>query len=209
VQVVGVTDAALFKKALFYLVQGQEAARVCQAVYQGLIRQAGSGATIQPLLDRREPRGSTRQVAGRTARPVYATTKSHVNVVVADTEQWEQIAAKTLEDLPFVESYVKNAFLDFRIPYVSGQRERVYLPDFLVRCRTPQREKPVSLILEISGFSQDKAEKTAAVRDFWLPAINGLDGQPFGEWGFLEVAGDAGLQQLVNRLEAKVMGWPG
>jgi hypothetical protein len=57
VQVIGVTDAALFKKALFYLVQGQEAARVCQAVYQGLIRharQARSGEVEKECMDMRK-----------------------------------------------------------------------------------------------------------------------------------------------------------
>ena len=153
--------------------------------------------------------GSTRHVFGRTARPVYKTIKSHVNVVVADTDQWEQIAAKTLEDLPFVLSYVKNAFLDFRIPYASGQRERFYEPDFIVRCQPPQRKEPVSLLLEMTGFSREKEDKKAAVKDFWLPAINQMDGQPFGEWGYLEIAGEADLKNMIQLLEDKVRQWPG
>ena len=208
VQVVGVTDAALFKKALWYLIEGQETARVCQHLFRGITQHSDSVTAIQPLLDRTASTGSTRHVFGRTARPVYPTMKSHVNVVVADTDQWEQIVAKTLEDLPFVQSYVKNAFLDFRIPYVSGQRERFYEPDFIVRCQTEKQKEPVSLLVEMTGFNRDKVDKKAAVEDFWLPAMNGLAGQPFGHWDFLEVAGERDLQNLVGLLETKVAQWP-
>jgi type III restriction enzyme len=208
VQVIGVSDSALFKKALWYLIEGQEKERVCQHLFRGITQHPDSVIAIQPLLDRAGPMGSTRHVFGRTARPVYKTIKSHVNGVVADTDQWEQIAAKTLEDLPFVLSYVKNAFLDFRIPYASGQRERFYEPDFIVRCQTPQRKEPVSLLLEMTGFSREKEDKKAAVKDFWLPAINQMDGQPFGEWGYLEIAGEAELKNMIQLLEDKVRQWP-
>ena len=63
--------------------------------------------------------------------------QSHVNYVVADTESWEQTAAKTLEELEGVLSYVKNAYIGFTIPYVAeGKREARYYPDFIARCRT-------------------------------------------------------------------------
>jgi len=49
-------------------------------------------------------------------------------------------AAKTLEKLPEVESYVKNAFLGFHNPYISGGKERTYLPDYLIRLRAVSRD---------------------------------------------------------------------
>lgn len=79
---------------------------------------------------------------GLTTKPCYDTVKSHVNVVVADTASanpdanfWEHIAAKTLEELPEVQSYFKNAYSDFQIPYVAKGKDRHYKPDFICRCR--------------------------------------------------------------------------
>lgn len=52
-----------------------------------------------------------------------------MNYVVADTESWEQIAAKTLEEMSEVISYVKNSFLEFSIPYLyNGTENRDYFP---------------------------------------------------------------------------------
>ncbi len=75
---------------------------------------------------------STKYVTGNTSREVYPTYKSHVNYVVADTDSWEQIAAKTLEELDEVEKYVKNAFLGFAIPYVKEEKDKLYYPDVTV-----------------------------------------------------------------------------
>ncbi|MCC8991776.1 MAG: hypothetical protein LM514_04185, partial [Streptococcus sp.] len=59
-----------------------------------------------------------------------------------------------------------------------------------------------------TGFSREKEDKKAAVKDFWLPAINQMDGQPFGEWGYLEIAGEAELKNMIQLLEDKVRQWP-
>ena len=60
---------------------------------------------------------------GARSKAVWPTTKSDVNYVVADTQSREQIAAKTLEEMPEVISYVKNHFLGFQIPYMVGAEE--------------------------------------------------------------------------------------
>jgi type III restriction enzyme len=102
---------------------------------------------------------------------VFETTKSHVNRVVADTDRWEQIAARTLEKLTAVESYVKNAFLGCEVPYVDAAGiERRYLPDFIVRVRTESGAR-FHLIVEVTGFARDKAEKRYFMRERWLPAV--------------------------------------
>lgn len=88
---------------------------------------------ILPVLNYYNRTGSTAYVHGSTTREVFATTKSHMNLVVADTKSWEQIAAKTLEEIDAVQSYVKNAFLGFSIPYVAAGKDREYLIGCLPR----------------------------------------------------------------------------
>lgn len=72
--------------------------------------------------------------------------------------EWEGIAAKTLEELPQVISYVKNQFLGFAIPYVKEGKDHNYFTDFIVRCKGKEGTLK-NLMVEISGFSKDKAEK--------------------------------------------------
>jgi type III restriction enzyme len=133
---------------------------------------------------------------------VFATKKSHVNLVVADTDSWEQIAAKTFEQLPAVESYVKNAFLGFEIPYVDKSgTERRYQPDFLLRVKTPGDEH-FNLIVEISGFARDKTEKRWFVQQRWLPAVNAQREQlGLLPWHFIEVTE---IERIKEQLEAGI-----
>lgn len=126
------------------------------------------------------------------------THKSHVNYVVADVAStredanfWEHIAAKTLEELPEVQSFVKNAYCDFQIPYTVEGKERHYKPDFLVRCPLPNGET-LMLILEITGANkQFKAEKKFYTETCWMPTVVAaypqLRGKVAfwgGEWGY-------------------------
>jgi type III restriction enzyme len=115
---------------------------------------------------------------------------------------WEGNAAKVLDDLydeGRVVSWVKNAFLDFHIPYTDIHGEqRDYYPDFIVRCRNGE---PLNLILEISGMRKDKALKKWTVLNRWLPAINRIRGQHgWDKWDFLEIANEVELADLRNIL---------
>jgi len=112
-----------------------------------------------------------------------------VNAVVADSD-WEQIAAKEMENMEEILSYVKNDYLGFFIPYLKDGTERNYQPDFLCRCKTPSG-KIINLILEISGYNKDKAEKKFYTEKYWLPAVNAVRNKyEYEEWHFLEVAND-------------------
>lgn len=192
------------------LLPDQSGAAVAASVHLGIEaaalrarRQAAPEApAVVPLLDRYQPRGSTAQVHGSTAKAVYPTTKSHVNVVVADTDSWEQIAAKTFEQMPAVEAYVKNAFLGFEIPYVDkAGTERRYLPDFLLRVKTPEDER-FHLIVEISGFSKDKAEKRWFVTERWLPAVKALKQETLPlPWHFVEITD---IERIKEQLEVAI-----
>ncbi len=162
---------------------------VVESIYEG-IREANreKSERITAILNYHNPAGSTAYVHGVTSKPVYETFKSHINYVVADTHSWEQIAAKTLEEIPEVECYVKNHFLDFRIPYLLNGKEHQYIPDFIARIVTPKGEA-INLIIEISGFSDDiegsKDAKRQYVSGYWLPAANNL--AKYGRWDFIEI----------------------
>ena len=193
------------------LLRFEDATRVAASVFLGIEAQTlktrqqanGPGSTaIVPLLNRYNPRGSTAQVHGATVKPVFDTQKSHVNRVVADTDSWEQIAAKTFEQLDAVETYVKNAFLGFEVPYVDAAgTERRYLPDFLLRIKTPGDER-FNLIVEITGFAKDKAEKRYFMRERWLPAVNSQQ-QALGTlpWRFIEVTE---IERIKEQLQAEI-----
>lgn len=202
VEVLGERDPR-FKRLLRF----EDAVRVANNVHLGIqaaaINDALEGqATIVPLLNRYNASGSTAHVHASTSKPTYPTAKSHVNLVVADTDSWEQIAAKTFERLDAVECYAKNAFLGFEIPYVDKQgTDRRYQPDFLLRVRTPNDE-PFNLIVEVTGFDRDKAEKRYFVQHRWLPAVNTQRKKLcLLPWHFVEVTD---IERIKEQLETEI-----
>jgi type III restriction enzyme len=87
---------------------------------------------LLPILAPYDTLGSTRYVDFLTTKEVRETVRSHVNYVVADTQEWEQGVAKRLEQMPEVLAYVKNQNLGFSIPYEYQGISHQYLPDFIV-----------------------------------------------------------------------------
>lgn len=157
---------------------------------------------VRPVLNFHNRMGSTVHVNGQTTKDVYWTKKSHVNAVPMDSD-WEGIAAKTLEEMPQVISYVKNDFLGFSIPYMKDGKEGRYFPDFLVRLDVNGTEH--MLILEITGFNKDKAEKKWTVERQWLPAVNAVKEQfKWPKWHFAEIAND--IRDIRNQLAAVING---
>lgn len=206
IDIVGGTDPALRRLVRYY-----DEHAVAASIYRGieaagLQRQAHQSADktprIVPLINRYNPRGSTANVQASTAKPVFVTNHSPVNFVVADTDSWEQLAAKTFEQTDAVESYVKNAFLGFEIPYTDkAGKDRRYVPDFLCRIRTLGGRR-FNLIVEITGFAQDKELKRYFTLQRWLPAVNAQRDQFGGlSWYFLEVTD---IQRLKNELDPTI-----
>lgn len=173
---------------------------VVASIYEGIRAAAQGEERITAILNYYNPEGSTRHVHGATSREVYATQKSHVNYVVADTDSWEQMATKTLEQMKEVECYVKNAFLGFVVPYIDGTQERLYVPDFIARVRGGKSGETVNLIIEISGFSGDrnanKDLKRYYTTQYWLPAANNLG--THGRWDFIEVTDIDNVRALLT-----------
>ena len=134
---------------------------------------------LLPRIERFRPKGSTSQVLFRTVRDCKATAKSHVSHVVLDSK-WEGSTAFHLEKSPLVQSYVRNDYLDFVIPFeFMGQRHN-YIPDYIVRLTNR-----VMLILEVKGLEseEDRAKYAAARR--WAKAVTHWE--EMGHWEFAVV----------------------
>ena len=188
-----------FKKLLYF----HQPKPMVDHIARGINVHLNTTEFIRPVFNYYNRFSSTKYVNGYTTKDIYATKKSHVNFVVEDSG-WEGIAAKTLEELPGdkVLSYVKNNFLDFKIPYVKDGKDRDYLPDFIVRV-VGRDGTPKNLIIEISGMSKDKAEKKWYVENRWLPAVNSAR-EKFGydEWNFIEISED--IRDIKNDLMDKI-----
>ena len=189
-----------YKKLLYF----NDPKMMVDHIRRGIDPHINTEEFIRPVFHYYNKFGSTKYVNGNTAKEVFETKKSHVNYVVADTDTWEQIAAKTLEQLNEVESYVKNAFLDFSLPYVKDGKEKRYFPDFISRVKG-KNGVIKNLIIEITGMNKDKEEKKWYVENRWLPAVNSArDKYGYPEWHFIEIAGD--IRNIKNQLSEKIAG---
>lgn len=163
-------------------------------IMEGVHKANADHEEISAVLNYYNPEGSTIHVYRPTNRPVYPTQKSHVNLVIAEDNSWQQIAAKTLDAMDSVECWVKNTYLGFRIPYTVGDENKEYQPTFIVRV------KGIYLIVECEDFDSDKSGNKEAKRhylkDYWIPAANNL--KTYGTWDLLEVRDIDQLEKLIN-----------
>jgi type III restriction enzyme len=152
-------------------------------IAQALDRSPEGQSLLRAEVRRWDPLGTTSRVRFETTKPVVATMKSHVSHVVCDST-YEEKAAKYLEAILGVQSYVKNQSLGFVIPYVYEGQPRSYIPDFIVRWR--DQDGDVNVVLEVSGQPlDDKRAKTETARDRWVKAVN--NSMTWGLWAFTEV----------------------
>ena len=195
--------APKWKKLLYFTDPKKLVSHVSRAIDTG----SNPEQRIRPILHYYNPIGSSRFVHGQTTRKCYDTVHSHVNRVVIDSG-WEGKAAKDLDDLAeekIVAAWVKNAFLDFRVPYTDkAGANRDYMPDFLVRAVTAGGE-PLNLIVEITGMTRDKVEKKWHVENRWLPAVNAIrHHHGWARWDFMEIAGETEVADFRNTLLKKL-----
>lgn len=156
---------------------------------------------ILPILAPYDTIGSTQHVDFQTTKPVQETIKSHVNYVVADTEEWEQGVAKRLEQMQEVLSYVKNQNLGFTIPYEHQGVGRHYTPDFIAKIELPNKSV-LNLLIEVTGKKDDKkVVKVKTAREFWVPAVNNIE--KFGRWAILEIQD---IHETQNLIRARFIG---
>lgn len=188
-----------------YLSVGEYFSGVLTKIQQAIVAENIAGQSekkILPVLAPYDTVGSTRYVDFLTTRPVQETVKSHVNYVVADTEEWEQGVAKKLEQMDEVQAYVKNQNLGFTIPYEHQGVARHYIPDFLTKIAMPDRSI-LNLLIEVTGKKDDKKMmKVKTAREFWVPAVNN-DGR-FGRWDILEVQDIHETQNLIRAFVSSI-----
>ena len=185
-----------FKKLLYF----EDPKKIVGHIARGINPDKNTTEHIRPVFNYYNKFSSTKYVNGNTVKEVYPTKRSHVNYVVMDSD-WEAICAKTLEELN-VDTYVKNQFLGFAIPYVKDGKDRQYYPDFITKVKGKDGTVK-NLIIEISGMSKDKAEKKWFVENRWLPAVNALkEKYEYPEWHFIEVAND--IRNIRNQLIEKI-----
>ncbi|MFN7240120.1 MAG: hypothetical protein ACK5UE_07385, partial [Chitinophagales bacterium] len=186
-----------FKRLLYF----DEPKKIVDHIARGINPQNNTTEHIRPVFNYYNKFSSTKYVNGNTVKDVYPTKKSHVNYVVMDSD-WEGICAKTLEEIETVESYVKNQFLGFAIPYTKDGKDRQYFTDFIARVKSKDGTIK-NLMIEISGMSKDKAEKKWFVENRWIPAVNALkEKYEYPEWHFIEVAND--IRNIKNQLIEKI-----
>ena len=140
--------------------------------------EAGEAPEV-PIIERNRDAGSTSDVSFWTSRDVRQVSKSHLNYVVADTQNWEQTAAYYIDTHKAVDAFVKNAQLGFAIPYFNNGQNHEYIPDFIIRLRNA---RATHLILETKGYDPlEQVKANAANR--WVNAVN-ASGQ-FGHWAYV------------------------
>ena len=151
---------------------------------------------LLPILAPYDTLGSTCYVDFLTTKPVCETIKSHINYVVADTEEWEQGVAKKLEQMTEVLAYVKNQNLGFTIPYEHQGNSHHYIPDFIAILEMPNKTK-LNLLIEVTGKKDDKKKmKVKTAKDLWVPAVNNIG--TFGKWAMIEIQDIHETQNLIR-----------
>ena len=171
---------------------------VLDNIIEGIHQANADHEEITAVLNYYNPEGSTRYVYRPTNKDVYPTQKSHINFVIAENNSWQQIAAMKLDAMDCVVSWVKNTYLDFRIPYTVGDENKEYKPTFIVKVK--KGDSIINLIVECQDFDADntgnKEAKRHYLKDYWIPAANNL--KTYGQWDLLEVRDIDQLEKLIN-----------
>jgi len=168
--------------------------RLVEAIHPD--KSAGESPEI-PIYEAHRGKGSTDDVNFWTSKQVRDVVNSHVNCIVADTWQWEQAAAYIIDTHPAVDAFVKNAGLGFTISYFDNDEKHDYIPDFIIRFKTPKLNY---FILETKGYDLLRdVKRNAAIR--WCNAIN-ADGK-HGYWQYA-MTGLKEVRQLIDEAAKNV-----
>jgi type III restriction enzyme len=122
---------------------------------------------LLPVLNHFAPLGSSADVHFPTKKACHPISKSHVNLVVLDSDVWERSAAQQLELCDDVVAFVKNDHLELNIPYTYDGLKYNYLPDFVVRMKSG-----LNLILEVKGQIRDREPHKMEAAKRWVDAVN-------------------------------------
>ena len=155
-----------------------------ERLFEAIRPDTSAGAPPErPRYESHRPPGSTNDVdfwTGRDESRLREALKTHVNLVVMDTDKWEQEAAYYLDAHPNVEAFAKNVNLGFAVPYLHNGEPHDFEVDYLVRLA---KDGVVlgHLLLEPKGFDPlAEVKQSAALR--WCEAVT-AEGS-FGPWAF-------------------------
>ena len=172
---------------------------VLSSINEGIHKANEDKEVVSAVLNYYNPCSSTNVVYRPTNKTVHPITKSHVNLIIAEENSWQEIAAKKLDAMDCVVTWVKNTYLGFKIPYNVSDESKEFLPTFIVRVKTPN-DKEVNLVVECQDYNGDKTGNKEAKRhylkDYWIPAANNL--KTYGLWDLLEVNDIDQLDKLIN-----------
>lgn len=172
---------------------------VLSSINEGIHKANEDREIVSAVLNYYNPSSSTSVVYRPTNKTVHPITKSHVNLIIAEENSWQEIAAKKLDAMDCVVTWVKNTYLGFKIPYIVSDESKEFLPTFIVRVKTPN-DKNVNLIVECQDYDGDKTGNRDAKRnylkDYWIPAANNL--KTYGCWDLLEVNDIDQIDKLIN-----------
>ena len=161
---------------------------------------------VIPILDPRNPTGSTMQVHFRVPRRPFTDgikagrshwktrpARCHINLAACDSG-WEADFCHLVEKAFWIRAYVKNQGLGFEVPYRSGTKAGVYRPDFIFLLDDGKgADDLLHVVVEIKGFrNEDAGDKRSTMESYWIPSVNSLG--TFGRWAFIELSGACGMQ---------------
>lgn len=145
----------------------------------------------------------TDNVKFRTSKKVWKPIHhSHLNMMQADTEKWEQSAAYYLDSHSKVARWVKTDGTNFgdgamfKIPYYyKDDRERSYHPDFVA-----VTECGLNLIIEIKGaeIDADITDAKAKAAEHWARILTAEGNH--GRWEYLLVGNPHDLPVIINEV---------
>ena len=124
------------------------------------------------------------------------TVKSHLSKAAIDSG-WERQVSRALDESPRVHGWVKNARLDFTIPYEHQGRKHDFIPDFVMSLRdaagAPSDEH---LVVEVKGLEReaDRSKDVGAQR--WIAAVNHWG--KLGRWRYVKIHSPHDLESVLG-----------
>jgi type III restriction enzyme len=132
---------------------------------------------LTPVFDKEHPIRTTSDIrTWYTSKPCENFNNTHVNFIVVDS-RWEYLEAKTINESPYVESFVKNDHLGFSIVYNFEGVVNRYFPDFIIKLKNGEY-----LVIETKGQDKDRDKTKRTFLDEWCKAVNQHGG--FGKWNW-------------------------
>ena len=146
----------------------------------------------EPVFDTENPILSTGfMLPWYTSKLCVKAAKSHINACVCDSS-WERSDAEDLDRSNYVQSWVKNDHLGFKIDYLYKGTQLKYLPDFIVKLKNGKM-----LIIETKGIEREKDKVKQKYLGKWIEAVNTYG--RFGIWANEVVRKPGAIKAIIEK----------